>query len=45
MDSISGMSKSEILQQIDFGNDAFGIYSLTILVDAEAYDGAVCTHT
>ena len=45
MDSISGMSKSEILQQIDFGNDALGIYSLTILVDAEAYDGAACTHT
>ena len=45
MDSISGMSKSDILQQIDFGNDALGSYSLTILVDAEAYDGATCTHT
>ena len=45
MESISGMSKSEILEQIDFGNDAIGTYSLTILVDAEAYDGATCSHT
>ncbi|MGB0780346.1 MAG: MFS transporter [Candidatus Poseidoniaceae archaeon] len=45
MESISGMSKNEILQQIDFGNDALGMYSLTILVDAEAYDGATCSHT
>ena len=45
MESISGMSKSEILQQIDFGDDALGSYSLTILVDAEAYDGATCSHT
>ena len=45
MESISGMSKSEILQQIDFGNDALGSYGLTILVDAEAYDGATCSHT
>ena len=45
MESISGMSKSEILQQIDFRDDALGSYSLTILVDAEAYDGATCSHT
>ena len=45
MESISGMSKSEILQQIDFGNDALGSYSLALLVDAEAYDGATCSHT
>ncbi|MEC7272360.1 MAG: MFS transporter [Candidatus Thermoplasmatota archaeon] len=45
MDNISGMSDSEIMQQIDFGQDAFGTYDLTIMVDADAYNGNFCTHT
>ena len=45
MDNISGMSKDDILNQIDAGDDAYGIYNLNILVDADAYNGEVCTHT
>ena len=45
MENISGMSKDDILNQIDAGDDAYGIYNLNILVDADAYNGEVCTHT
>jgi Major Facilitator Superfamily. len=43
--NISGMSKDDIMSQIDFGEDAYGVYDLSILVDADAYDGGLCTHT
>jgi len=45
MENISGMSDSEILRQIDFGQDAYGIYDFTIMVDADAYNGNLCSHT
>ena len=45
MENISGMSDSEILRQIDFGQDAYGIYDFTIMVDADAYNGNFCSHT
>ena len=43
--NISGMSKDDIMSQIDFGEDAYGVYDFSILVDADAYDGELCTHT
>ena len=43
--NISGMTKSEILSQIDYGEEALGTYSLSIVVDAQAHEGATCTHT
>ena len=45
MENISGMSDSEIMRQIDFGQDAYGIYDFTIMVDADAYNGNLCSHT
>ena len=43
--NISGMSKDDIMSQIDFGDEAYGVYDFSILVDADAYDGGLCTHT
>ncbi len=43
--NISGMTKSEILSQIDYGDEALGTYSLSIEVDAQAHEGATCSHT
>ena len=43
--NISGMSDDEIMQQIDFGMDAYGAYDFTIMVDADAFNGNFCTHT
>ena len=45
MKNISGMSDDEIMQQIDFGMDAYGAYDFTIMVDADAFNGNFCTHT
>ena len=45
MKNISGMSDSEIMQQIDFGQDAYGAYDFTIMVDADAHNGNFCSHT
>ena len=45
IENISGMSASEIMRQIDFGQDAYGIYDFTIMVDADAYNGNLCSHT
>ena len=44
-ENISGMSQDEILSQIDFGEKAYGSYEFSILVDADAYNGELCTHT
>ena len=44
-ENISGMSQEEILSQIDFGEKAYGSYEFSILVDADAYNGELCTHT
>jgi PAT family beta-lactamase induction signal transducer AmpG len=43
--NVTGMSKDDIMSQIDFGEDAYGVYDFSILVDADAYDGGLCTHT
>ena len=43
--NISGMTKSEILSQIDYGEEALGTYSLSVVVDAQAHEGATCSHT
>ncbi len=43
--NVTGMSKNDIMSQIDFGEDAYGVYDFSILVDADAYDGGLCTHT
>ena len=45
MENISGLSEDEIMDQIDFGEDAYGAYDFTIMVDADAFNGAFCTHT
>ena len=45
MENISGMSDSDIMGQIDFGQDAYGTYDFTIMVDADAYNGNFCSHT
>ena len=45
MKIISGMSDDEVMQQIDFGMDAYGAYDFTIMVDADAFNGVFCTHT
>jgi len=41
----SGVSESEIHQQLDAGGEGMGAYSLDITVDAEAGGGAGCQHT
>ncbi len=41
----SGISESEIHQQLDAGSEGMGAYSLDITVDAEAGGGAGCQHT
>ena len=45
MQNITGMSDDEIMSQIDFGMDAYGAYDITIMVDADAFNGNFCTHT
>ncbi len=45
MKNISGMSDDEIMQQIDFGMDAYGAYDFTIMVDADAHNDNFCSHT
>ena len=45
MKNISGMSDDEIMHQIDFGQDAYGAYDFTIMVDADAHNGNFCSHT
>ena len=41
---IEGMTKSEIESQLAFGEEALGAYNLAVTVDAEAFDGALCSH-
>ena len=41
---IEGMTKSEIEAQLAFGEEALGAYNLAVTVDAEAFDGALCSH-
>ena len=41
---IEGLTKSEINAQLAFGEEARGAYDLAVTVDAEAFDGALCSH-
>ena len=41
---IEGLTKSEIEAQLAFGGEARGAYDLAVTVDAEAFDGALCSH-
>ncbi|MGB0515843.1 MAG: MFS transporter, partial [Poseidonia sp.] len=41
---IEGLTKSEIESQLAFGEDALGTYDLSVNVDAEAFNGALCSH-
>ena len=43
--SASGMSESEIHQQLNAGSEGLGAYSLDLTVDAEAGGGPGCQHT
>ena len=41
---IKGLTKSEIESQLAFGEEALGTYDLSVNVDAEAFNGALCSH-
>ena len=41
---VEGLTKSEIKAQLAFGEAALGTYNLGVIVDAEAFDGAFCSH-
>jgi len=41
---IEGLTKSEIEAQLAFGEEARGAYNLAVTVDADAFDGALCSH-
>ena len=41
---IEGFTMSEIEAQLAFGEEARGAYNLAVTVDADAFDGALCSH-
>ena len=41
---VEGLTKSEIKAQLAFGEAGLGMYNLGVIVDAEAFDGAFCSH-
>ena len=41
---IEGLTKSEIEAQLTFGEEALGTYNLAVTVDAEAFNGALCSN-
>ena len=41
---IEGLTKSEIEAQLAFGEEARGAYNLAVTVDADAFNGALCSH-
>ena len=41
---IEGLTESEIEAQLAFGEDALGTYDLAVTVDAEAFNGALCSN-
>ena len=43
--NVSGLSESEIHEQLDADGAGLGVYSLEISVDADAGDGALCDHS
>ena len=43
--TVSGFTQKEIHDQLAFGENALGTYSLNVTVDARAFDGLTCTHS
>ena len=43
-DVIEGLTKSEIEAQLAFGEEALGTYNVAVTVDAEAFNGALCSN-
>ena len=41
---VEGLSKSQIESQLSFGEAALGSYNLAVTVDADAFEGALCSH-
>ena len=41
---VEGLTQTEIKAQLAFGEAALGMYNLGVIVDAEAFDGAFCSH-
>ncbi len=41
---VEGMTKGDIESQLAFGEDALGIYDLSVTVNAEAFSGALCSN-
>ena len=41
---VEGRTVGEIEEQLAFGDEALGAYDLSVTVDAEAFDGALCSH-
>ena len=41
---IEGLTKSEIEAQLAFGEEALGTYNVAVTVDAEAFNGALCSN-
>ncbi len=41
---IEGLTESEIEAQLAFGEEALGTYDLAVTVDAEAFNGALCSN-
>jgi len=42
--AIEGLTRGEIEAQLAFGEDALGAYDLSVVVNAEAFEGPLCTH-
>ena len=43
--NVTGMSEDEIMSQLDLGDEVYGTYNISILVEADAFSGELCTHT
>ena len=43
--SISNVTEQEVLDRFAFGADARGAFDLSVTVDAQAFEGALCTHS
>lgn len=43
--TVNVSSEQAIHDQLSFGTTALGDYSLSVVVEAEAFEGALCTHT
>ena len=42
--AIEGLTKGEIEAQLAFGEDALGAYDLSVVVNAAAFEGTLCSH-